>query len=134
MGDLTEEAIWTKIASRIDFNDYVTCDKELPICTTKESEISELSELINKDSDDIKIGNPKPTKFLIALCGLETQKTYLMQYDVNDTIFYFLHTVEKELLQIRITNYQTSITYYTFHIIDIFVFCVVGIKYGFSVR
>lgn len=106
-----------EVAPGIDFNDYVTCDDGLSICATEVSEIVDLSEEMNSDSD-VEINNENETPietvtFSNALHGLETVKTYLMQQYVNDSVFSSLHKVEKELFLVKNQrNFQTTLTQY----------------------
>ena len=104
-----------EIAPGIGFNDYVTCDDRLSICASEVSEISELLETVNSDSDT-EIENQTPSEtvtFSNALKGLETVKTYIMQHDVNDAIFSSLHKIEKELFRaMNQENSQTSLHQY----------------------
>ena len=52
---------------------------------------------MNRDSD-IEIDNQTPSETVTFFnAGLETVKSYIMQHDVNDTIFSSLHKVGKEL-------------------------------------
>ncbi|PRD23717.1 UNVERIFIED_CONTAM: hypothetical protein NCL1_45648 [Trichonephila clavipes] len=56
------------------------------------------------NSSDIETNNETPIKtftFSNALHCFQAVESYLMQSDENDTIFSFLHTVEKELFQVR---------------------------------
>ena len=77
----------------------MTCDDGLSICATKVSEIGELSETVNSDSDT-EISNQTPSETVtFSNSGFETVKTYIIQHDVNDAIFSFLHKVEKELFE-----------------------------------
>ncbi len=76
--------------------DYVAYDDGLSTCATEVSEIFDLSEPLNSDSD-AESGKETPFEtvtFSNALHGLETVKTYSMQKYVNNAVFSSLHNVE----------------------------------------
>ena len=89
------------------------CDDRLYNCATVDSEIGLLSETVNRDSD-IEIDNQTPSETVTFFnAGLETVKSYIMQHDVNDTIFSSLHKVGKELFWVmNQENSQTSLHQY----------------------
>ena len=65
-----------EIAPGIGFNDYVTCDDGLSICTTEVSEIGELSETMNSDSDT-EIDNQTPSETVTFSNAFSRKRTFL---------------------------------------------------------